>query len=112
MTFSLIVLFSLGKKFSGNKGPRNGTSSAVAQLSGRNSLLSVEPLKSIIETEDNERYIEGQDHDEISQLVNSMSHVSVDDIMLDDADENYDTDLEEDFPGMIMIERLVLECNN
>ena len=87
---------------------RLSISSPPTQRPARDAILSIEPLESIIESEDIQRYIEAQVSDHIIPPVSSMLHDAVEDTIVDDADENYDTDLESDFPGKIFIERSIL----
>ena len=84
------------------KDSRSVTSTALDQDPAKDKLLSIEPLTSVIEPDDNQRYIEGQVLNQ--SLEPGVPQTCEGDVMVEDADENYDTDLESDFPGMILID--------
>jgi len=61
--------------------------------------MSIDGLGSIIESEDNIRFVDDQLSNYFMLHGNAVSPAPVDDqLAFNDADENYDTDLEEDFP--------------
>ena len=63
--------------------------------------MSIDGLGSIIESEDNIRFVDDQISNYFLLHGNAVSPSPVDDqLAFNDADENYDTDLEEDFPGI------------
>ena len=63
--------------------------------------MSIDGLGSIIESEDNIRFVDDQLSNYFMLHGNAVSPAPVDDqLAFNDADENYDTDLEEDFPGI------------
>ena len=75
-------------------------------VAGKESLLGVEPLNSILEQDDVERYLDADQVQEVTKLQDSISHVSMDNLYLSDADDadRFDTDLEEDFPGNLIFD--------
>ena len=102
VTFSLSSVFVQYDLFN-DLGTFSDTSKgdSTAQLHGRNSLLSIEPLNSIIESEDNERLLESDlSTNQVAELEQSLSYISVDDVKIEDVEGGFDTDLEEDFPGV------------
>ena len=76
--------------------------------------MSIDGLGSIIESEDNIRFVDDQISNYAMLHGPAVSPAPVDDkLTFNDADENYDTDLEEDFPGNDIyygIERLLALC--
>ena len=68
--------------------------------------MGVEPLNSILEQDDVERYLDADQVQEVTKLQDSISHVSMDNLHLSDADDadRFDTDLEEDFPGNLIFD--------
>ena len=76
--------------------------------------MSIDGLGSIIESEDNIRFVDDQISNYAMLHGPAVLPAPVDDkLTFNDADENYDTDLEEDFPGndiYYSIKRLLAPC--
>ena len=79
-----------------------------SNISTRSNILSLEPLNSIIEAADQIRRVESETSSHVTQLSKSTEKISLDDVSLQESDEScYDTDLEEDFPGIF----IKMNCN-
>ena len=98
-------VLNLGRHSSQDKEiPNEGETFIIrSNINTRSNILSLEPLNSIIEDGDQIRRVESDTLSDVTELSKTTENISLDDVSLQGSDEScYDTDLEEDFPGIFL----------